>query len=512
MRQTLAEVSAKSEQELQAFERCMLRWKAVGQTRARRARALRPAKPNARKFIGMVYRSDEASSRRNWSSELQLLPAKLASQREAFKRLQIEYLALAIADAQVFSLPAASDATLDKLSQLPIADRPSVFARGVDCGEFFFQILDKKAARKKVVRTAGCKHKHMAMGAMIQRIAVRQCGDAAGELVVYYDGCPETVDLLTLAKWPVWRSGLRRWSVAASGHPACLLLRDAVAPIVPSDWRDEQVPAIVLLEQLAAAGWTRGRRPAWHTRSSDKCFDVADPVKDRNYLRCLVGLGALFDADDAFVGLPSGQQCSFYDCVLAAPKPSAIPRDLKAADYRAILDRPSSSSGAAAVIDAGAADPPPEDVVVVAKPAFFGRSAGPRPPPRPPAPKRFQPSQPAPAQDWGVLVALPQPAPAPAAAASTQLPSQQAIQAAAPRAQAQAAAPSQLVAIDPAPPLPEAVAGEAGRAAQGAKAQRHLLEGVQVIEDAHGVIGQPRSYRRLKVCCPPPSWAIWQSN
>ena len=85
----------------------------------------------------------------------------------------------------------------------------------------------------------------------------------------------------------------------------------------PSDWREAGTSTLRLLEDLAAAGWTRGPAPLHHTADSDKRFSVRDPIARKAYLRCLVGLDQLV-GEGKLASLQSDQPASYYACVLAS--------------------------------------------------------------------------------------------------------------------------------------------------------------------------------------------------
>ena len=85
---------------------------------------------------------------------------------------------------------------------------------------------------------------------------------------------------------------------------------EAILPAV-EDWRSVDSPTLAILDNLANSGWRRGNAPRLHTLEGPKKMRrVNDPVKERAYLQCLVGLGNLVEGEGG--GLRSDQRLSYY--------------------------------------------------------------------------------------------------------------------------------------------------------------------------------------------------------
>ena len=123
---------------------------------------------------------------------------------------------------------------------------------------------------------------------------------------------------MLLAPWTNWRNGLQRHVV--EGVPGSkymkLVSAEAILPAV-EDWRSVDCPTLAILDNLANSGWSRGNAPRLHTWDGPKKMrQVNDPVKERAYLQCLVGLDNLVEGGGG--GLRSDQRLSYYKVL--APK------------------------------------------------------------------------------------------------------------------------------------------------------------------------------------------------
>ena len=154
---------------------------------------------------------------------------------------------------------------------------------------------------------------------------------------MYYNGYPRVADLLSLTPWLVLRCGMRRWQVDASAARGCVTLRNpSLASILP-ELEDKDTPAILLLERLAIAGWTRGQPPLEHTLATSKQFSVKDPIKSKAYMQCLLRLPELVGEGRQLDTLRSDQASMYYSCVLANKGGQQVPLGQKASCYTALL-------------------------------------------------------------------------------------------------------------------------------------------------------------------------------
>ena len=503
--QTLASVDKMSQAELRQFHECMRKRKAIGQLSPGPAKVLRPARMKPRALASRVYRFD-AAALRDWGAEvggaLALLDDRPAKRRSIATRLQIDYLASAIADGELLSLPLVTEEVLARAQHTALVDMPALFHQEQDSKDSFFTIVDKGAGRKKQLRTAAQSQDAMARPVSLQRMAWWPAGvEREGERLVYHDGYPQIVDLLQLAPWLVMRGGLRRWRTAESGVVGCLALSEPEVVSAPTDWRLEETPALCLLESLALAGWMRGPPPLQHTVVSAKQFQVKDPIASRAYLRCLLGLDGLLGK---MPFLRSDQPATYYSCVLASEQPRIIPCDRSPAEYKQLLASSLDESRLALLDDdrvdvAGPASPTSSDevVVTVSTRATRGNPCV--------ANLRRARGRGAKQEDWGSLVwsAAPAPQAKPALQDARNAATQQCEQAAleGPVSNSGAASSSDQAppAAEPAGPAVELAALPLGDSNPTRK--RSILEGSEVVEEAHGVFGQPGSYRRLIVSC-----------
>ena len=505
LQQTLASIDSMTVAETRKFYDFMRKYKAIGQLSPRRAKALRSVHRKVGDLLGQIYRYDRSACR-DWGSELGMaisfLEDRPARRRGIAERLKLEYMDRAILDGAVFSVPSVSDALLDQANQLPLADVPNVLRQGSASAtaETFFIIVDKSAGRKKQLRTAATSaaHRDMIKPVSLQRMtlwpaAMEQDGSPP---VVYHDGFPHIVDLFSLAPWLILRAGLLRWRSAESAHCGCLSLAAPAAVKPICDWRRDETPALCLLEELAMTGWTRGQAPSEHTVLSSKIFAVKDPIASKSYLRCLLGLTDLL-AEGKLPCLRSDQPAMYYSCVLASDQPQMVPCGQAPAVYKKMLVSPADAlaplADAEPASPASAASSDSVEVEVIRSVAKPG-------PKRVPGGggcggKRKRVTQ----EDWGKLVwAAPPPAVQSVAETS----------AVGPALGSGAASSSDPAGADTVVESARAPA-ESGQVMDAAAASsvvqaraRAFMEGVEVYEEAHGIMGQPGSYRRLIVKCP----------
>ena len=507
--QTMASVDKMSPSELSQFHDCMRRYKAIGQKKPGRAKKLRSLHKTVAQLEGQVYRCD-SSACRDWGAELgsamKLLDDRPAKNRSIAERLQIEYLDSAIADGEVLSLPELSQAVAapDTLAG------PIVQQQRPASAETFFVIVDKAAARKKQLRTAAmAAQRAMVKPVSLQRMTVwpggpEDVGAGAGghETLVYHDGFPQIVDMLSLAPWPAWRGALRQWQTIQSQVVGCLAIAAPQPVVAHSDWQLDRTPTLCLLDELASQGWVRGKAPEEHTLVSSKTFAVKDPIASKGYLRCLLGLERLV-CDGKLPALRSDQPNLYYMCVLASEQPQLVLCGQSPAQYKRILDVQPSAD----LFALGDSEQPPNpaspagssDSVELCVPMDHGQ------PKRAPSGRgrgrgrgvggsRTRSLE----EDWGALVWAPPPDAQPSVAQAVGQSQSSAgpadgSGAASSSSVGQPIAASTLVAVEP--------GEQRARSIQEVRCKA-MLEGVVLHEEAHGVIGQPGSYRRLVVRCP----------
>ena len=507
MGQTLASVDKMKPAELSQFHKCMRKYKAIGQANATRAKRLRSVHKKLGTLLGQIYRCD-SSACRDWTSQLgsaiKLLEDRPAKRRSVGERLQLEYLDSVISDGALLSLPEAQLAIMDQAREAPLADLPIVLQQRPAFADAFFVIVDEAAGRKKQLRTAASEaQRGMAKPVSVQRMTrwpAEIDQDGSGTLL-YHDGFPHIVDLMSLAPWQVLRGGLRQWQTAESTVAGCLTLLASEAVSAQSGWQRDGTPTLCLLEDLARAGWARGKPPSEHTLVSSKTFAVKDPMASKAYLRCLLGLESLV-CEDKMSCLRSDQPAMYYACVLASEQPQMVPCGQRPAEYRKLLNvapdealaalqhgEPSPASPAASSDSIEFCVPLEDDCVAKRAAPGRGRGRG-----RGRGGVRTKPLE----EDWGALVWVAQP-PDPQSGAGTPLGQSQS--SAGPAGGSGAASSS-----DPLPPAAESALVAVGPGEQAAGQQeaprRVILEGVEVHEEAHGVLGQPGSYRRLIIRCP----------
>ena len=511
--QTLASLDGIALKSRLAYNECLQRFKAICQLNPQRAARLVPSRMPLKDVLARVYRCD-AVALRNWGSELGVVSHCLADgqrKRGVVARLQIEYLSSIITDGQLLSLPLLSESVLGQVEKARPSERSDMLLVATQQGgEDLFVVVDKAAGRKKRLRTSSCLAAQMVLPVTVQRVTRR----AHARDLVFHDGCPELVDLLPRAAWSVWRFGLRQWSTIASDTQGSLVLSDSAPVVASADWKDSSAPTLLLLEQLASRGWTRGSPPEAHTVDSPKLFNVADPLAAKAYVRCLVGLPELLAIDLDFAALPSAEVVGYYQCVLLSDKPSQVAIGESSAQYRAALKALTGGCGEeshAAIVDADVALPIVDadadaDVELCVRSSLsvqspVKRTAGSSCALAKGEPKRKLARREG-QSDWQAIVFAEAPAPVailPGPSASSNDAFGSAESAAAEQSQIVASGASGSMQASSAP----LAAGQLRFASRGEfDRDRCFVEGIQVAQEAHGIVDMPGSYRRCIVRCP----------
>ena len=496
--QNIAMYDKLSEQGQIFFQRCLGRWRAMAHPNPERARQLtQPRGRTSRDAIEDIYRCGRASLR-NWGAELgqklqPFLPESLPARASLLTRLKVDYLTHVVSIGEVHSLP-ADESQVDapgtaQVAVVPFVERPASKSH-------FFVVVDPDVRRKRQLKTASwLAQQAMGWPVSLQRLTYwgsQAMPEGARERVatlVYRDGFPEVVDALAFASWPAWKGGLKRWSSSPSSIPGCECLSDAQeVGQLEWDWRAGAAPTLAILDKLASDGWEIGQPPAAHTADTSKHTKVKDPLARKAHLTCLVLLGDL--RAQGLNGLSSGQPQKYYACVLLSDRPADIPVGLRASDYKSLLDadgqldrwegvqqpalQDQDAAGVLAITDKDS-----DDGVIVHRgrhgaadysdcPSGVSR----------PARKRVRTTDHWSQLSWpqGELAAA-----APASASSRSLPDGEDI------------AGSALALV----PIESTAASSTGGALL-----RSVVEGCEVFEERHGVVGCPGYYHRLVVKCP----------
>ena len=185
--------------------------------------------------------------------------------------------------------------------------------------------------------TSGRLSRRMCHPVAIQDLTWWPTGSEQGEIAMYFHGAPRVVDLLSLAPWPALRCGMRRWQVGEAAARGCVALREPALVAPRPALVDADTPAVVLLERLAIAGWTRGKPPLEHTLATPKQFLVKDPIRSKTYMQCLLRLPELVGEGRQLDTLRSDQPRMYYSCVLANKEGHLVPLGQKARCYAALM-------------------------------------------------------------------------------------------------------------------------------------------------------------------------------
>ena len=134
---------------------------------------------------------------------------------------------------------------------------------------------------------------------------------------VYIFDEPLQLDALSdFAATPADRSKYLVWQTSLSDMEGCLHLREPRRLAPPPDWKlnDSRMPALVLLDALQQAGFEPRRGIVLHRPGVRPQFDCRNPVRKRNYLKCVIASTDLFN--DGVEGFKSICSASFYAYLL----------------------------------------------------------------------------------------------------------------------------------------------------------------------------------------------------
>ena len=473
------------------FHECLRTWRRIKTSGARSREAV----------SRFVYRCD-AQCTRDWSRTLaadvlSMFPVEdKKMRRSALLRLQLDYVEhpAAVPEGVVLSIP----------------DQDAAEGAVPHTSSVYFVVVSKHVARQH--RAPGrdtAHHRKMECQVSVQKLTPCRppgAGDHPGRIYLVHDGTPRVVDLLDWAPWSSITTSLSKWTRSAGGEgvDGFRVVQDAGVVAVAAEWKDPTVPAWTLLRALADAGWDYAPPPdEGHTAVSARSFTSKDPVADKCYLRCLLGLPDLLTA--AFPVLKAGQQARYYQCLLSGLPPESVPLGLPAAGYKALL----ASAADVDAVDPAASDEDEDVAALQDMPGAGGgllldlpvvgrgraadghhcrkraRQGGRVQTPRPPLLSGLSDAL---ASIWTHLDAARRPVEA--------LPLCDADAAAAPPT-------SVLAAVEDVPT-------GASSSSQGAHVSpspaaavfRAQVEGVDVQQETWGVHGRPGSYQRLKVQCP----------
>lgn len=473
----------------------LVRHKAVLQMNPQAYRCLRPARMPPATFLDRVYRANQMSLE-DWGFLAGVVASSQAGEASGrptpLVRLMVEYLRAVLRPGQFFSVPLGqpANANLQDTDTLATGEALEAGCRSAH----FFQVYDIDVGRKKFIRTSFRQTvRAMAFPASLQTFEVWNGHTYPGqEQHVYPADAPAITDALRLASWPLLRAALRRWPVVEpSDVQGCTALRGSEL-VAGQHWDLEHpdTPAVVVLGALAKAGWRRQELGGHHVPGGPRVFDVEDYVAMKPYLQCLATLDRLWGR--GLLLLPRGETPWYYRCVLLAAQPNSVPLGQPQAIYRNLAGHPADAGGQSG------GDSPANDVHELASRAndAQGRESDEDQALASLALPLAQSSQPAgqPLRELGAhsgqqdseIYGLPSRQPTTGTSSTSSSSSSE------PSTPSSFSAPSEE---------PMASLANPRRDPQPRPAV-DTVEGVAILEDVHGVPGQPGHYRRLFARCP----------
>ena len=308
----------------------MLRhWKAIAQTTARRAVALRRRKLQPKNIVQFVYRSG-ADALEDWGGKLHealmsCTRAETVLHLSFAGRLKVDYLDKVLVPGHIFSLPRVpKSCTLRAIAEAPMVDADESL-HGISESIMYFMVVETRLRRRKVARTEVSRaRQHMLFPMSIQEYEPMPGSTEACERVsLRPHGLPLVRDLHDMASWLLWRGALREYTVSVGVHPGTVQAGSAV-PVSLRRWDLSHVdtPALVVLDKLVEDGWHVGSPPPVHTATSDKVFAKADNLSAKPYWQCLATLDNLFQK--GLVELLPGMPHNYYSNILLAEMPQQV--------------------------------------------------------------------------------------------------------------------------------------------------------------------------------------------
>ena len=232
------------------------------------------------------------------------------------------------------------------------------------------------------------------------------------DVFAFSDSQPEELDF---GHWvPSDRRDFIQWTNEQSTMPGCVTLRDpcCLAPAHGLSLMDDKMPTLCILDALASAGWTGTRSIVDHNSESEsesKLFDSREPMRRKNYFRCVLVIDQLFGA--GILRFKSGRQDTYYRYLLKFKR--LPPPDLSMKLVNDLIRQADDDSdGYPAIL----APPPPAPLPVVPRdPDIFLSDDEPMVPAPVPAELPGPDSQapePEPIADADIVPELPEPEPA----------------------------------------------------------------------------------------------------
>ena len=305
-----------------SLRRFLRSWKAIDQADPKKAWELRhPRWTKSAAVLARVYRCG-STCMTDWSRLLrgQLFndTVETLASPTTIAKMQVEHIRAALDTATVFSTPAAA---------------------GGDDEPRFFQVVDAHVDRKKLRRDTEWSvfMRRAALPVSVQWLS-RRAEDgpehAGAAVEVVFSGTPIMVDMLDSFSWDAFLS-MQVWDVGKQPQPGVMSLENGRPVPVCADWKDPAIPVMKVLQLLADAQWKRTTAPVDHTPTGTRVFHVVDPLGRKAYLRCLLGWDTLVAA--GLMVLPAKGLATYYQCVLAASDPAAVPIGCSGVDYLRLL-------------------------------------------------------------------------------------------------------------------------------------------------------------------------------
>ena len=232
--------------------------------------------------------------------------------RNLLQDLQLEFLQRTLSPGMLLTIPVGLGA--HNIHSL-VARCPAVAGLSIEAASpsiNVVKVIDPAVGKKHHVRTSfATALKGMTCPVTLQPLTVwSRNGSPVESLELAADNPPQTLDFCKLAPWATLRRAIRVWSTEVSDVAGCIHAYNG-RPL----WDDEsamvvdELPAIVLMEQLRAEGWTVGQ--------PSEPYQLGQPLvyrptaTNKAYLRCLLQSRDILSAG-LCVGLPHDQPNKYY--------------------------------------------------------------------------------------------------------------------------------------------------------------------------------------------------------